>query len=56
MRNFWYLIREVMWVSVLAFALAVITVIVAVVNTEATGLILGLGLASVALSMLAQRE
>lgn len=56
MRRFWFMIREILWVSVLAFALAVATVVVAVVDTDAIGLIVGLGLSAVALSTLANKE
>lgn len=54
MRNFWLKMREVVWTSVLALVLSALAVVFALAG--ATDLVLGFGLASVALAVLSSRE
>lgn len=55
MPNWWYRLREVVWVAVFAFALAVGTLILAILGANLET-VAGLGAASIALAILAQRS
>lgn len=48
-------LREVVWIAVATFVMAVATPIVAILMPESLTLVVGLGLSSVALALLSQR-
>jgi hypothetical protein len=56
MPNWWIIVRDIVWASVLAVLAVILTVLVALFAPSSIGLIAGLGLSAVALSILALRE
>lgn len=55
MPSWWYRLRDVVWVSVIAFTLAVGTVVIALLGADLET-VLALGASSIALAVLAQRS
>jgi hypothetical protein len=55
MPKWWYRLREVVWVAVVSFALAVGSVVIALLGASLET-VLALGASSIALAVLAQRS
>lgn len=55
MPSWFYRLRDVVWIAVFAFALAVATPIVALFSPDSLTLVIGLGLSACAVALLAQR-
>jgi hypothetical protein len=55
MLNILYRLRDVVWTSVISFAFAVITPIVAIISPTSIALVVGLGLSAIALAVLSHR-
>jgi hypothetical protein len=56
MPNWWIIVRDIVWASVFAVLAIILTVLVAIFAPTSLGLIGGLGLSAVALSILSLRE
>jgi hypothetical protein len=53
--SWFYRLRDVVWIAVFAFLLAVATPIVAFLLPDALTLVVGLGLSAITIALLAQR-
>jgi hypothetical protein len=56
MSNWWIIVRDIVWTSVFSILAVILTVLVAILAPTSLGLIGGLGLSAVALSILSLRE
>jgi hypothetical protein len=56
MPNWWIIVRDIIWASVLAVLAVILTVLAAIFAPSSLGLICGLGFSAIALSILALRD